>query len=79
MLAKRDHKIDFKKPIGVVELQVKLKENGGETKVKNVKPPLLPKRDNNLTLVGKSALNTEEKVILCLFVILHQVCHITIF
>ncbi|XP_031657998.1 uncharacterized protein LOC109867464 [Oncorhynchus kisutch] len=60
VLAKRDHKIDFKKPIGVVELQVELKENGGETKVKNVKPPLLPKRDN-LTLVGKSALNTEEK------------------
>ncbi|KAK6310022.1 hypothetical protein J4Q44_G00199030 [Coregonus suidteri] len=62
VLAKRDHKIDFKKPIGVVELQVKLKEDGGETKVKNVKPPLLPhpKRDN-LTLVGKSAPNTEEK------------------
>ncbi|XP_034142622.1 protein mono-ADP-ribosyltransferase PARP14 isoform X2 [Esox lucius] len=62
VLQRKCHKIDFKEPLGVVELHVKLKENGGETAVKKVKPPLFPRpTKERVLIVGKTPFNTEEK------------------
>uniref|UniRef100_A0A4W5QQB4 Poly [ADP-ribose] polymerase n=1 Tax=Hucho hucho TaxID=62062 RepID=A0A4W5QQB4_9TELE len=62
VLDRKCHKIDFKIPFGVVELQVKLKEDGGETEVKKVKPPVFPRpTKDKLTSLGKSPPNVEEK------------------
>ncbi|XP_041724440.2 protein mono-ADP-ribosyltransferase PARP14 [Coregonus clupeaformis] len=62
VLDRKCHKIDFKIPFGLVELQVKLKEDGGETEVKKVKPPVFPRpTKDKLISLGKSSPNIEEK------------------
>nr|XP_046225306.1 protein mono-ADP-ribosyltransferase PARP14-like isoform X3 [Oncorhynchus gorbuscha] len=62
VLDRKCHKIDFKIPFGVVELRVKLKEDGGETEVKKVKPPVFPRpTKDKLTSLGKSSTKVVEK------------------
>ncbi|CDQ69550.1 unnamed protein product [Oncorhynchus mykiss] len=62
VLDRKCHKIDFKIPFGVVELRVKLKEDGCETEVKKVKPPVFPRpTKDKLTSLGKSSPKVEEK------------------
>ncbi|XP_024245498.1 uncharacterized protein LOC112225621 isoform X1 [Oncorhynchus tshawytscha] len=62
VLDRKCHKIDFKIPFGVVELRVKLKEDGGETEVKKVKPPVFPRpTKDKLISLGKSSPKVEEK------------------
>ncbi|XP_035630002.1 uncharacterized protein parp14rs3 isoform X2 [Oncorhynchus keta] len=62
VLDRKCHKIDFKIPFGVVELRVKLKEDGSETEVKRVKPPVFPRpTTDKMTFLGKSSPKVVEK------------------
>ncbi|KAL0963918.1 hypothetical protein UPYG_G00315340 [Umbra pygmaea] len=62
VLERRCHGVDFKNPVGVVELQVKLKENGSETELKKFKPPVAPRsKRETLLVLEKTASNNEEE------------------
>ncbi|XP_062313703.1 protein mono-ADP-ribosyltransferase PARP14 isoform X2 [Osmerus eperlanus] len=62
VLSKGKHQIDFKEPLGVIELHVKL-EKDNQAEVKQVKPKTLPRPDiSKLTMLGMSVPSTQNKV-----------------
>ena len=62
VLTKGKHQIDFKEPLGVIELHVKL-EKDNQAEVKKVKPKVLPRPDiSKLTMLGMSVPSTQNKV-----------------